>query len=138
MSIVNLAGYQVSEFAFKNKLPSGTKISLQTKYSYNVKFADKNNHCRGEMLCEVSDKENPDNFNLRLVMSGLFTYKADSEKARVHVESFRALFPYARSYVSMVSAASGVPPLMLPEVDIESQNIYSFEKPHSDGGKDKT
>lgn len=129
MSIVNLAGYQVREFSIKNALPSGTKISMQTKYSYNVKFADSASHCRGEITCELCDKENPDNFALRLVMQGLFTFKPGSERAIVHVESFKALFPYARSYVSMVSAASGMPPIMLPDVDIESQSIYSFEKP---------
>ncbi len=129
MSIVDLAGYSVSEFSFKNSLPSGTKISLQTKYSYNVKFADKTRQCKGEIVCEVGDRENPDSFHLKLVMSGIFVYKEGSERARVHVESFKALFPYARSYVSMVSAAAGLTPIMLADVDIESLNIYSFEKP---------
>ena len=129
MSIVNIVGYQAKEFSIKNSLPTGAKISMQTKYSYNVKFADSSSHCRGEITCELCDKDNPENLSLRLVMDGIFTYKPGSQRAHVHVESFKALFPYARSYVSMVSAASGMPPIFLPEVDIESQNIYSFEKP---------
>ncbi len=128
MNIVSLIGYQVNEYVFKNRMPSGSKISLGTKYSYNVKFA-KENRCKGELVCEVCDRENPDSFALKLVMCAFFTYKEDAEKARVHVASFQALFPYARSYVSMVSAAAGITPIMLPEANIESQNIYSFEKP---------
>jgi len=131
-----MIGYQILEYNFKNALPSGVKINIQTKYQYNVRFSE-NNTCRGEMTCEVFDKEAPEKFNIKIVIVGVFGYKPDSQKPLVHVETFRALFPYARSYVSMATAASGIPALMIPDIDIESQNIYSFEKPHKpDDGKD--
>lgn len=129
MSLVNLVGYQVNKYSFENSLANGTKISLQTKYSYNVKFAESNHHCKGELSCELCDKDNPDKFVLKLTMTGVFTYKADAEKANIHVDSFKALFPYAKTYVAMVTAAGGIPPVSLPDIDIEKQSIYSFQKP---------
>lgn len=131
MSLVNLVGYQVNKYSFENSLANGTKVSMQTKYSYNVKFAESNHHCKGEFTCELCDKENPDKFSLKLTLTGIFTYKADAEKASIHVDSFKALFPYARTYVAMVTAAGGIPPVNLPDIDIEKQSIYSFQKPTS-------
>lgn len=129
MSLVNLVGYQVGKYSFENRLESGVKIALATKYSYNVKFAGGANHCKGVLTCIVNDKDNPEGFRIELEISGVFTYKPGSEKAAVHIDSFKALFPYAKAYVAMVTSAGGMPPVSLPEIELEGQNIYSFEKP---------
>ena len=129
MSLVNLVGHQVISYSFVSRLANGTKIGLQTKYSYNVKYAEGSNLCKGELSCELCHKDEPESFSVKLVMSGTFTYKAGSEKAALHVDSFNALFPYAKAYIAMATSAGGIPPVNLPEIDITSQNIYSFEKP---------
>lgn len=129
MGNVNMRGYHVTEFELKNTAASGTRLNLQTKYQYNVKFSESGN-CRGEMTAEMADKESPDKFRLKIVIVGIFSYKPETAKPTIHVETFKSLYPYARSYVSMATATAGIPPVMLPEIDIESQNIYSFENPN--------
>lgn len=111
------------EMSFINKLPNGSKIQLETKYSYNVKYA-KELSCRGELTAIVTDKENPDSFSIKAVLVGIFSYKEGSDKDLLHIETFRALFPYARALVSTLTANAGIPAIILPEIDIEGQSIY--------------
>lgn len=124
---VTLKGYKVSEIRFVSKLESGTRVELGNRYSYNVSYAP-NNVCRGMFNITVEDKENPDKFGITLVLEGFFEFEQGMEKEKVHVQSFKELFPYARAIVTTVTANSGIAPLILPPIDIESQDIYRFEK----------
>ncbi|MBQ7541115.1 MAG: protein-export chaperone SecB [Clostridia bacterium] len=124
---VILKGYKVSELQFVSKLENGTRVELGNRYSYNVSYAP-NNTCRGEFSIAVEDKENPDKFGIKLVLIGFFEFEEGVEKERVHVHSFKELFPYARAIVTTVTANSGIAPMILPPIDIESQDIYRFEK----------
>ena len=124
---VVLKGYKVSELRFVSKLENGTRVELGNRYSYNVSYAA-NNTCRGEFNITVEDKENPDKFGINLVLIGIFEFDEGLEKERVHVQSFKELFPYARAIVTTVTANSGIAPMILPPIDIESQDIYRFEK----------
>ena len=72
----------------------------------------------------MTDKENPDSFSIKAVLVGIFSYKEGSDKDLLHIETFRALFPYARALVSTLTANAGIPAIILPEIDIEGQSIY--------------
>lgn len=124
---VTLKAYKVSEIRFVSKLENGTRVELGNRYSYNVSYAA-NNTCRGTFNITVEDKEKPDKFGITLVIDGFFEFTEGMEKEKVHVQSFKELFPYARAIVSTVTANSGIAPLILPPIDIESQDIYRFEK----------
>ena len=127
MSTVALKGCNAVEFSFANKLPSVTQIKLGNKYQYNVKYAANTNGCGGEMSIHVFDRENEDKFFVKLVMRGAFSYKQDSQKEQIHVDSYKALFPYARAMITTMTVNAGIPPIYIPEADIESQNIYRFD-----------
>ena len=127
MSDAALKGVISPEISFVNQLPSGTQLKLDTKYSYNVKYSMELN-CRGEMSVEVSSKEMPDKFFIKIKTVGFFTYDEGSDKDLLHVETFKMLFPYARALVSTITANTGIPPIILPEINIEGQSIYRIEK----------
>ena len=120
-----LKGCMSPEISFVNHLPSGTKIQLETKYSYNVKYSA-DNTCRGELSAKVIDKENPEKFSVSVKMIGVFSFEEGADKDLLHIETFRQLFPYARALVSTITVNAGIPPITLPNVDIEGQNIYRF------------
>ena len=61
-------------------------------------------------------------------MCGIFTYKPDVKKEVLHVETFKELFPYARTMISSLTVNAGLPPVIIPTFDIESQSIYKFGK----------
>lgn len=123
---VNLCGYTVSEFSFANKLPNGTQIKLGNQYSYNVKYTQ-NNTCIGEMKVNVYDQDKKEAFFVKLELRGIFTFDPNTEKERIHIDSYKALFPYARAIITTLTANAGIPPIFIPEADIESQSIYRFD-----------
>ncbi|MDY4898990.1 MAG: hypothetical protein SO125_08565, partial [Eubacteriales bacterium] len=50
-----------------------------------------------------------------------------AQKEQVHIDSYKALFPYARAIITTLTANAGIPPIFIPEADIESQSIYRFD-----------
>ena len=128
MSNIELKAYQASEISFVNKLENGTRVELANKYSYNVGYSTTNT-CKGEFTIEVADKNSPEKFFVKIVLAGIFAFSQGMEKERIHVESFKMLFPYARALITTVTSNAGIPPIIIPTIDIESQSIYKFEKP---------
>ncbi|MGI6167003.1 MAG: protein-export chaperone SecB [Eubacteriales bacterium] len=126
MPATSFKGYNIVEFSFANKLSPGSQIQLENKYQFNVKYAA-NNTCMGEMTIKVADRSNPDNFFVNLLLRGVFTFTPGTAREDIHIEAHKTLFPYARAYISTVTAAAGIPPIIIPEVDIESQSIYRFD-----------
>lgn len=127
MADVNLKLYKASQINFVNKLENGTKIEIGNKYSYNVSYAP-NNICKGEFTLEVADKKDPEKFGIKVVVVGIFEFKEGLEKEKIHVKTFKELFPYARALITTVTSNAGIPPIIVPAIDIESQSIYRFEK----------
>ena len=127
MAIVQMKGHKVSELQFVNKLENGTRVELGNKYNYSVNYSN-GNVCRGEFSIEVADKEDPSRFGIRAVVVGIFEFDPQMEKERVHVQSFKELFPYVRALITTVTANCGIPPVTIPPIDIEGQEIYRFEK----------
>ena len=127
MSIVQLKGQRVAELQFVNKLENGTRVELGNKYNYSVNYSNEN-ICRGELSIEVADKDDPSKFSIRAVMLGIFEFDPSMEKERVHVYTFKELFPYVRALITTVTANCGIPPVIIPTIDIEGQEIYRFEK----------
>ena len=127
MAIVQLKGQRVSELRFVNKLENGTRVELGNQYNYSVNYSN-GNVCRGEFTIEVSDKNDPSQFSIRAVVIGIFEFDTQVEKERVHVQSFKELFPYVRALITTVTANCGIPPVMIPLIDIEGQEIYRFDK----------
>ncbi len=127
LSDVVLKTYKVNELNFVNKLENGTQVKFKNKFAYNVKYSN-NNICIGEMTVEMFDGDAPEKFGVKLVLDGIFEFNPSLKKETVHVLSFKQLFPFAKSIVSSVSVNAGVPPILIPSFDIESQSIYKIEK----------
>lgn len=124
---VTFRAYRATNIEFVNKHENGARIEFENKYSYNVKYSA-NNNCIGEFTVEVNDKANKDKFHIKAVIQGVFTYDPEIAKEIIHVQTFKELFPYARTMISSLTVNAGLPPVILPVFDIESQNIYRFGK----------
>ncbi len=126
MSSVVLNAYRVEEMEFKNVLETGVQIQLENKYSFNVKY-DKVNKCVGVFSVEVYDKDNADKFFAKTKIAAFYTYSEGMDKDTIHREAFKEVFPYAKAIITTITANGGVPPIILPAVDIDSQSIYRFD-----------
>lgn len=127
MAITELKGFKVSQLQFVNKLENGTRVELGNKYNYSVNYSS-GNICRGEFSIEVADKEDASRFGIHAVVVGIFAFDGAQEKEKIHVATFKELFPYVRALITTVTANCGIPPVTIPNIDIEGQNIYRFEK----------
>ena len=127
MKNITFKTFKASEIEFVNKHENGTRIEFENKYSYNVKYSS-NNTCIGEFTVEINDKANKDKFHIKAVVLGIFIYNPESQKEIIHVETYKELFPYVRTMISFLTVNAGIPPVIIPNFDIESQNIYRFEK----------
>lgn len=128
MKEIELKGYKVNEVQFVNKIQGNRKLELANKYSYNVGYS-KVNTCKGEFRAEVFDKADPEQFSITVVLEGFFVTAANMEKEILHVKTYDALFPYVKSFVSSLTVNAGIPPVMIPYVDISGQSIYRVEMP---------
>lgn len=127
MKNITFKAFKASEIDFVNKHENGTRIEFENKYSYNVKYST-NNTCIGEFTVEVNDKADKDKFHIKAVVLGIFTYNPEAKKEIIHVETYKELFPYVRTMISSLTVNAGIPPVIIPNFDIESQSIYRFEK----------
>ena len=116
MKSLALKTYRITDIKFQNHAVAAGKTKLETKYTYQVKFAN-NNTCRAEMKVTVSDRENPEQLSLELTLVGVFEIAADHDKE---------LYPYVRAAVSTITANTGILPIIIPEVDIDNQDIYRY------------
>ena len=129
MSVVNLQGYKVDKIDFVNTLENGTKIALGNKYSYQVQYAVDRSMARGAFDIEVHDKENPERFKIHIIIVGIFSYDPAEKKEMIHTETFKALFPYAKALITSVTANCGIQPVIIPNIDIDNQEIYRIDSP---------
>ena len=128
MKELELKGYKVNEVQFVNKIQGNRKLELANKYSYNVGYS-KVNTCKGEFRAEVYDKSAPDQFSITVVLEGFFTTAPNMEKEILHLKTYDALFPFVKSFVATLTVNAGIPPVLIPYVDISGQNIYRVEMP---------
>lgn len=127
MPTVNLQGYKVDKIDFVNLMENNSKIALGNKYSYNVQYAKDRNLAKAEFDLEVYHKESPEKFRIHVVVVGFFAYQADEKKELIHAESFKAMFPYVKALITTVTANCGIPPIIIPNIDIDNQEIYRID-----------
>ena len=53
--------------------------------------------------------------------------KIGKSAAKQHTDTFKALFPYAKALITTVTANCGIQPIIIPEIDIDNQQIYRFD-----------
>ncbi len=128
MSKIKFKGYKIEELNLVNKITATTKIELKNSYGYNVRYTNQN-ICEGKLSVTIADKENPDSFSVKLVLSGIFSFPGELERETIHVQTYKELFPYARAIITTVTANAGIRPIILPDFDIENREIYRFDNP---------
>lgn len=129
---VNLQGYKVDRIDFVSTLENGSKIALSNKYSYNVQYAKDRNMARSEFDLSVFDKDHPDKFGIHVVVVGIFAYNPQEKKEVIHTESFKMLFPYVKALITTVTANCGIKPILIPNIDIDNQEIYRIDNTDND------
>ena len=130
MDKLSFKAYKIEEIQFVNKVKTTTKIEIKNSYSYNVRYTNQN-LCEGKFTVKITDKENPENFSIKLVLCGIFSFDPNMERELIHVQTYKELFPYARTIVTTITANAGIQPIVLPSMNIENKEIYRIENPNN-------
>ncbi len=121
-----LQSVKITKVDFCNNIKTQKKIELGFGYSYNVKYSTQNT-CVGEFTAKVSDKVSPDEFKIEVTATGVFKFKDGSKKETLHIETYNDLFPHVRAFVTTLTSNAGIPPIVMPFIDISNKEIYRFE-----------
>lgn len=120
-----LKAYRVKEINFCNNVNGKVELQLGNKVSHNVRY-NGNSICEAELAVEVCDKNKPDVLSVKVTVAGVFQILNNIEKEFIHVETFKELFPFAKALITTISANAGIAPIIVQNVDIESQEIYRW------------
>ncbi len=126
MKNASLIAFKTTKVDFTNNIKENKKIELGFGYSYNVKYSNKNT-CIGEFSAKIKDKSSPEEFNITVTATGIFRFTEGTAKEILHVETYNELFPHVRAFISTLTATAGIPPIMIPFIDISDKEIYRFE-----------
>lgn len=128
MANVKILNYSANEIAFINNLKHAESFELKSRCTYNLGFSQ-NKLCRGEMCAEIFNAKDPESFKLKVKVVGDFICEDDSPKDEIHKTTYRILFPRVRAIVTSISVSANIPPIFLPEINIDNQSVYMIEKP---------
>lgn len=123
---IEIKAVKADNITFINKLEPGKTISLSFKYTYNIIYSGGGGG-RAELTLTAENKTSPDSFKLSVTETGIFTCPADMPRETVHIMTFRALFPYAKALAAMVTSAAGMPAVMIPEIDLSSEDVMRID-----------
>lgn len=120
---IALRGIRAEELSFKQnnvKLPKDTKLDLKPSFSRRIRRTPENEKLYFVTL-EVkieSSEACPKPFDLKVSLTGIFEASLTDDMSRraFHAQSVAVLYPYLRSAVTNLTAASLVSPLVLPIV----------------------
>ena len=127
MANATLMTQKVQEIHLINKLEKSGQVQLDSSFSLNVSFMADGTRCVGKLQQTLRDKEVAGGkFTMTVVLVGIFSCTGattDEVKRQIHGEVYDQLFPYMQSECASLSAASGIPGLMLRKVPINPDNI---------------
>lgn len=132
---VEIKAVKADEISFVNKLEPGETIRLGFKYNFNIMYSG-GEAGRAQMTLIAENTEAPEKFSLKITESGAFVVKEGSQREAVHIAAFHAIFPYAKALAAMVSSASGVPAVMIPEIKLNAEDVVriDYKPPHDEKG----
>lgn len=110
--------------------PSDT-LNMDIKLDANPDFSD----CVALVGITLDLKDNAENIHLNVCLEGEFSYENTPSEQRNKFIALNApaiLFPYVRSFVSCLTAQSGMEPIILPTVNLShlgNEILQKLEKP---------
>lgn len=113
----------VRNFEFKSK----QEVDIKMDFDAHVKVSEDGKHAIVTIGCKIfEEKEIKDNdapFYLDIAIRGDFTSVGDYEIEDYQLNGMAILFPYLRSTVTSFTSQAGIPPVIIPAI-----NVYNFFK----------
>ncbi len=124
---INFDRYYIEDIEFKLLNPNFQKNRYEVRISFDTKIVldTENRKSNINIIAKVYDKElnkEEDPFYLKVNLLGYFSYESDLSdedcKKMMEINGTAILFPYLRNIITNITAASGLPPLIIPTYNI--------------------
>ena len=125
--------YLVNSIDFKyNSEYTGGKTKMDVDFGHQV--AVKNNEARVSLRCmlfrKAKKEEKP--FHLEVQMTGIFEFQTELEGEELNnilrQQAINILFPYLRALISNITGNTGLPPIILPLINVNQLIQNQFER----------
>ena len=115
-------------FIRKNAIPQKPELTMSFEYDISISPAkDKLNY---ELTCKIQDEK--ELFNVQCTMIGLFSVIAGNENMDLadfsRLNAPALIFPYIRETIASTSIKAGIPPVIIPPINLNAVKIDKIEK----------
>ena len=114
----------VSDLQFK-ALPVKEGIKIQNSFDFRVEYSDDRSRCVARLI-QTEAAEDTSQFFLRVEMRGFFRcegVQTDDDRRLAHVCAYRWLFPHMQAFIRELTTASGMPPLMVDQAQMDVSKV---------------
>ena len=120
---LNFKRYLVNSIDFKyNPEYTGGKAKMDIDFGHSM--AVKNNEARVSLRCmlfrKAKKEEKP--FHLEVLMTGIFEFQTEMVGKELNnilrQQAINILFPYLRALISNITGNTGLPPIILPLINV--------------------
>ena len=118
MVIINMERHEAREVVFKTAITPGNPISMRNSFSFHVEYYENNTKGTAKIVHKTQENSLEPRIEISVTMLGYFTcggVKSEDDKKHAHLQAYNQLFPYVRSLVATLTAAAGMPSIIVPK-----------------------
>jgi preprotein translocase subunit SecB len=119
---INFDNVLLTKLEFQREPVIPPKSELVMRFDASVSVAPENNKMTCELSCQIEDKSK--SFKIICSMVGMFSTVGGSENMSLEqfaqVSAPALVFPFLRETIASITAKAGMPPLLLPPMNIKA------------------
>lgn len=125
-SVLSLKHVFIDEIIFERKENYNFREKLNFKLGYSVEFNEEKSCYIVKLTTELGNKDNIEDSYLKVCISGEFNIEFNSEitddikETLIKKNTISILFPYLRSYISSITSQTGMKPIILPTINVNT------------------
>ena len=123
MGELTFKGIKVDEIDFTNQVQGEAQMDLAQRSSFNVKYTEDNLHCMANLVIDMMDKTDPMKFNFKFSATAFLDCEPGMDQIEIHKKAYDEIYPHVRALVATIITTAGLPPIHIPKVKMEPENI---------------
>lgn len=125
-SILSLKHVFIDEIIFERKENNNFNENLNFKLGCSIEANEEQNIYIIKLTTELGNKDNKDDSYLKLCVAGEFNIQINSKitddikEFLIKKNTISILFPYIRSYITTITSQTGMKPIILPTINVNT------------------
>lgn len=116
-------GIKVEELDLTNKVEGAVSLDISQRAQFNVKYTKDDKKCAATLTIDMMDSKQPMDFNFKISAVAFFDCNGLSDKREIHKKAYDEIYPHVRAMIITFFVNSGLPPIAIPKVQMDDENI---------------